>query len=176
MRLRKAQKEQVLEWVAAGLQTDEINNKAADFEPPFDVSRQQVDYYRKTRDSDIKAIRSVSENKALVEGFARKEHRVYKLSILASLLEKDLFGGFIWTDQVKGIGSGDIAEVVDYEEFNGAEIIQYRGLLDDIAKEMGGRVQKSEITGNDGEELKVTIEYVNNPLTTAILSSRPSKD
>lgn len=158
MRLRKAQKEQVLEWVAAGLQTDEINKRAAEFEQPFDVSRQQVDYYRKTRDADIKAIRSVSETKALVEGFALKEHRVYKLSILASLLEKDLFCGFIWTDQVKGVGSGDIAEIVDYEEFNASEIIQYRGLLDDIAKEMGGRVQKSEVSGADGAP--VVIEWV----------------
>lgn len=157
MRLKKSQKEQVLKWVAAGLQTDEINNKAAAFDDPFDVSRQQVDYYRKTRETDIRAIRSISENQALVEGFALKEHRVYKLSILAALLEKDLFGGFIWTDQVKGVGSGDIAEIVDYEEFNAAEIVQYRGLLEDIAKEMGGRIQRQDVTSG-GKVIEVILK------------------
>ena len=150
MRLKKAQKEKALEWVAAGLQTDEINARAAEFEPPFEVSRQQVDYYRKTRETDLRAIRSLSEMNALVEGYALKEHRVYKLSILAALMEKDLFGGFLWTDQVKGVGSGDIAEIVDYEEFNASEVVQYRGVLDDIAKEIGGRVQKTDVT-NTGE-------------------------
>jgi hypothetical protein len=156
MRLRKAQKEKVLEWVAAGLLTDEINSRGNEFDPPFSVSNQQVNYYRKTREADLQAIRSVSEAKALTEGFALKEHRVFKLSILAALLEKDLFGGFIWTDQVKGVGSGDIAEIVDYEEFNAAEVIQYRGILDDIAKETGGRVQKTDVT-SDGKQLPVTI-------------------
>jgi len=159
MRLKKAQKEAVLSWVAEGLQTDEINARGARFDPPFGVSRQQVDYYRDTRNADLQAIRSISEKTALVEGYALKEHRVYKLSILAALLEKDLFQGFIWTDQVKGVGSGDIAEIVDYEEFNGAEIVQYRGLLDDIAKETGGRVQRSqsEISGADGGAVKIDI-------------------
>jgi hypothetical protein len=152
MRLKKAQKEQTLKWVAAGLQTDEINDKAATFDEPFEVSRQQVDYYRKTREADIRAIRSISENKALIEGYALKEHRVYKLSVLAALMEKDLFGGFLWTDQVKGVGSGDIAEIVDYEEFNAGEVVQYRGVLDDIAKEMGGRIQKTDVTSG-GEPL-----------------------
>ena len=143
----------MLKWVAEGLRTDEINDKASVFEPPFDVSRQQVDYYRKTRKQDIAVILSVSEDSALKEGYALKEYRVYKLSMLAALLEKDLFGGFIWLDQSKGIGSGDIAEILDYEEFNTAEIAQYRGLLDDIAKEVGGRIQKTEHSG----EMKIGV-------------------
>jgi len=162
MRLKKAQKEKTLEWVAAGLQTDEINARAAEFDPPFDVSRQQVDYYRKTRETDLRAIRSVSEISALVEGYALKEHRVYKLSILAALMEKDLFGGFIWTDQVKGVGSGLIAEIVDYEEFNASEVVQYRGVLDDIAKEVGGRVQKTDVTSGGEVILRVVYESKKN--------------
>jgi len=150
MRLRKAQKEKVLEWIAAGLRTDEINAKAAGFDPPFDVSRQQVDFYRKTRKTDLLAIEAVSQKNALIEGYALRENRVYKLSVLASLMERDLFGGFLWTDEVKGVGSGDIAEIVDYEEFNAAEVIQYRGVLDDIAKETGGRIQRQDITGTVG--------------------------
>jgi len=154
MRLKKSQKEAVLTWIVEGVQSDEINVRAASFDPPFSVSRQQVDYYRKARKIDIDAIKSIDEKNALVSGYALKEHRVFKLSILAALMEKDLFGGFIWTDQVKGVGSGDIAEIVDYEEFNAAEITQYRGVLDDIAKETGGRVQKQDVTSG-GEPLKI---------------------
>lgn len=166
MRLKKAQKEAVLKWVAEGLQSDEINQRAGEFIPPFDVSRQQVDYFRKTRNADIKAIKAVSEKNALVEGYALKETRVYKLSVLAALMEKDLFGGFLWTDQVKGVGSGDIAEIVEYEEFNAAEVTQYRGVLDDIAKETGGRKTISEHSGPDGGAIPVaitTIEVVMSP-------------
>ncbi len=161
MRLKKTQKEKTLEWVAEGLQTDEINERASSFDPPFVVSRQQVDYYRKTRDTDIKAIRSISENTALIEGYSQKEHRVYKLSILASLMERDLLGGFLWTDDVKGVGSGPVAEIVDYEVFNKAEVESYRGVLDDIARETGGRAQKQEISGPDGGPIVINeIEVV----------------
>lgn len=155
MRLKKAQKENVLRWVAEGLRTDEINARALLSKSPFDVSRQQVDYYRKTRKKDIATILSISESNALKEGYALKENRVFKLSILAALLEKDLLGGFIWLDQVKGVGSGDIAEIVDYEEFNAAEIAQYRGVLDDIAKEVGGRINKIDHT-TLGKEIRNT--------------------
>ena len=148
----------MLTWVAEGLQTDEINALASSFKPRFEVSRQQVDYYRKTRKQDIAAILSVSETNALIEGYALKETRVYKLSVLAALLERDLLGGFIWLDQVKGVGSGAIAEIVDYEEFNAAEIAQFRGILDDIAKETGGRANKVEAIV---DIINVTIEKKN---------------
>ena len=157
MRLRKKQKELVLKLIAEGLQTDEINKQAAQFKPPFSVLRSQVAYYRDTRKQDIKTIRAISEKSALVEGYALKEHRVYKLSLLAALMEKDLLGGFLWTDQVKGVGSGEIAEIVDYEEFNASEVTQYRGVLDDIAKETGGRVQKTDVTSG-GKVIQVTID------------------
>ena len=155
MRLKKTQKEAVLEWVAEGLQTDEINARASEFRPAFDVSRQQVDYYRKTRAQDIKAIKSVDELNALTTGLALKENRVSRLQQLAALMEKDLFGGFLWTDEVKGVGSGDIAEIVDYEEFNKAEVDAYRGVLDDIAREVGDRRIRQDVTSG-GEKITVS--------------------
>jgi PBSX family phage terminase large subunit len=143
MRLKKAQKEILLSWVAEGLESGEINARAAKFEPPFSVSRAQVDYYRDRTRTDLLAIRAVVEQAALVDGYAKRETRIQKLSILAALMEKDLMGGFLWTDQVKGIGSKEDFQVVEYEEFNGAEVIQYRGVLDDIAKEVGDRTLKA---------------------------------
>ena len=159
MRLKKTQKEALLCWIAEGLQSDEINERASQFDPRFSVSRQQVDYYRKTRETDLKAIARAAEMDALTEGLALKEVRVSKLQQLATLLERDLLGGFLWIDQTKSIGSGDFQQVVDYETFNGAEIDAYRGILDDIAKEVGGRVNKQEISGPDGSAL--VIRYVN---------------
>ena len=150
MRLKKGQKEAVLKWIVTGLQSDEINERGADHAPAFAVSRQQVDYYRKTRAADIKALVMVGEQEALAEGLAVTGQRVIALKKLAALMERDLFGGFLWLDQVKSIGAGDCAEVVDYEIFNKAEVDAYRGVLDDIAKETGGRVTKQEITGKDG--------------------------
>ena len=157
MRLKKAQKEKVLSWVAEGLESGEINERAAKEEPPFVVSRDQVLYYRLRSQSDLQTIRAISEQNALIEGYAKKETRVQKLSILAALMEKDLIGGFLWTDQVKGIGSKEDFQVVEYEEFNGVEVIQYRGVLDDIAKEVGDRAQKTDITSN-GKTFEVVIK------------------
>jgi len=41
----------------------------------------------------------------------------------------------IWLPDVKEVGG----QVVDIERFNAAIVDQYRGALDDIAKEVGGR-------------------------------------
>ncbi len=146
MVLKKSQKAAALEWIADGLKTDEINDRAASFDPPFSVTRQQVDYYRKSRKYDMLAILSVSENNALTTGLSLKEERVKKLQQLAALMEKDLLGGFLWLDQVKSVGSGLMSTIVDYEEFNKAEVESYRGVLDDIAKEVGHRAIKQEHT------------------------------
>ena len=47
MKLRKAQTDILLTWIGEGLDTAEINERAAKFKPRFKVSKQQVDYYRK---------------------------------------------------------------------------------------------------------------------------------
>jgi len=138
MKLLKSQKQILLQWIAEGLRTDEINQRAAEFKKPFSVTRQQVDHYRKTRSVDLQTISRISDMAALTEGYATKEERVHRLSILAALIEADLFGGFLWLDQVKGVAGVS----VDFEEFNKAEVDAYRGLLDDIAKEVGGRAQQ----------------------------------
>ena len=166
----------MIQWIAEGVQSDEINERASRFDPPFEVFRQQVDYYRKTRDAAIKAIVAAGEQEALTEGLALKGERVKKLKQLAALMENDLFGGFLWLDQVKGVGSGDIAQIVDYEEFNAGEVVQYRGVLDDIAKEVGQRVQRQEITGKDGGaiETKAKVTFDVRDFTDAELAALDS--
>jgi hypothetical protein len=151
MKLNKRQREQLLVWVAEGLDTGEINKRAAKFKPAFSVTRQQVDHYRKTRDVSIEEIKKKDETSALKTGLSLKENRVQLLHNLAELLRKDIFeNNLIWLAQAKGLGSGKNFERYDYQEFNTAEIAQLRGILDDIAAEVGDRIKKSEITGKDG--------------------------
>ena len=161
--LKKKQKAALLMWIAAGLKTPEINKRAAKFKSPFKVSRQQVNYYRRTREHDIKALDKLSETRALIEGYATAEHRVYKLGLLAALLEKDLLGAFLWLEDKKGVGFGEDGEIFDYLKFNAAEVIQFRGVLDDIAKEVGGRILKVDPTG---QEFKLIVEYANDKSKT----------
>jgi hypothetical protein len=149
MRLKKSQKEAVLQWIAEGLETDEINTRAADFAPPFKVTRQNVLQYRKSRGLRLEEIQEQGETTALTSGLALKENRVAKLKLLADKMLKDLLAKDTekwWLLQVKGIGRGDDFERVEYYEFNKAELDALRGVLDDIALEVGDRVKKSDMT------------------------------
>lgn len=152
----------LMEWIGEGLSSGEIDKRALAFEQPFKVSRSQVDYYRKTRSLDLKIINQTNERKAMIEGYANKEHRVYKLSILAALMEKDLFGGVLWTHEVKSIGGGLTAEVIEFEQFNQAEVNAYLKTLESIADEMGHRIKTLSHTGKDGKDLLTpqTIVYI----------------
>ena len=146
-RLTKKQREILLAWIAEGLETDEINKRAAKFKPRFKVTRQQVDHYRKTRAVKLEELQQSGESDALKTGLALKENRVAKLQrladkMLADLLEQDKW----WLLQVKGIGRGDDYERIEYYEFNKAEIDALRGVLDDIAAEVGERVRKTDLT------------------------------
>jgi hypothetical protein len=164
MKLDEVHKKHLLELISEGLQTDEINARAAKFESPYSVSRSQVDFYRKSRGTKLKEIQEASESDALKTGFALKEKRVEVLSELAERMAEELLkGGRLWLEQVKALGSGEFMQIVDYEEFNGAEVAQLRGTLDDIAKEVGDRKTKLEHTGKDGKDLvpptlSITIE------------------
>lgn len=65
---------------------------------------------------------------------------------LAGEIEKEEDGRrtSVWLPDVKQIGSGEDAERVDIVRFNSDLIDQYRGTLDDLAKETGGRRPKAE--------------------------------
>lgn len=160
MRLQKKQRKNLLAWISEGLKTDEINERAKEFTPPFHVSTQQVDWYRARNQVKLKEIQEADDYDALTTGLALKEERVKRLQELAKLIEGDLFGDRLWLDRVKAAGFMR----VDYEEFNATEVQQYRGVLDDIAKEMGQRKQQVEHSGQidvrnlSDDELRAIIE------------------
>ena len=90
-------------------------------------------------------------------GLACPHERVVELKDLAAFLKGQLYeqskGGTyhnIWLKDYKVLGSGEHAEVVEIERFNGAIISEYRATLDDLAKETGGRVKKIAPTDPTG--------------------------
>lgn len=99
------------------------------------------------------------EESALTTGLALKSERVIRLKVLAQALEEDIFGDRLWVSDVKGVGSGDAAEVVKFEYFNKAEVESYRGVLDDLAAEMGERSKSLAVTGAGGGPVQVTVVY-----------------
>lgn len=96
------------------------------------------------------------------EGFALDHERVKSLKRLAKHLQREIRNEQrVWLPDVKQIGAGEHAERVDIIRFNSALIDQFRGTLDDIAKEVGGRKQKHEVSGPDGgpiEEVTMTAD------------------
>lgn len=91
------------------------------------------------------------------EGFGLDYERTRGLKRLARLLEGMIFESSappsglevqdsealkyhnIWVHDVKSIGAGEDAERVDLVKFNSALIKEWRGVLDEIASETGGR-------------------------------------
>lgn len=93
------------------------------------------------------------------EGYAATHNRVKDLNKLARKQWKDLQKKeLVWLPDVKSIGSGEFAERVDLIRYNAALSEQFRASLDDIAKEVGGRVKKIdgklEITDPYSEAIK----------------------
>lgn len=92
----------------------------------------------------------------LSRGLALEYERINRLYKLAELLEGQIYernadsGVFhnLWVPDVKSIGSGEFAERVDIERFNAPLLEQYRKALDDIAKEVGGRVDNKNLSGS----------------------------
>jgi hypothetical protein len=142
MKLKKKQREALIQWVAEGLESDEINQRASAFKPRFKVLRSQVTYYRNSRDKSLQEIKAQDETSALKTGYALREQRVASLQQLASVIFQELTrdeDNRLWTENAKGIGAGANAERYDYFEFNRSEIEAFRGVLDDIAREVGER-------------------------------------
>jgi hypothetical protein len=90
--------------------------------------------------------RQVEIQKVMSEGYAATHNRVKDLNKLARKQWKDLQKKeLVWLPDVKSIGSGEFAERVDLIRYNAALSAEFRASLDDIAKEVGGRVKKSEV-------------------------------
>ena len=93
---------------------------------------------------------------AMKHGLALDYERVNSLKALAVFLEGQIYeqgveGTYhnVWLPDIKAVDGVKY----DIERFNTGILQQYRGTLDDLAKETGGRVAKQEISGADGAPL-----------------------
>lgn len=104
-------------------------------------------------DAQVEAEKNARRKEIMEEGLALDHERTKKLKRLAELLFEELVvevgpNDFafaqdnVWLPDVKQIGGGEYAEKVDIVRFNASLFEQMRGLLDDIAKETGGRRQR----------------------------------
>jgi hypothetical protein len=143
-------------------QYQEKSNLIQDFEPPSVSystlaswsSRYGWPERARAYDANWEARKNAERDAVLNYGLSLDYERVRKLYRLAAMLEAQIYergaDGVlhnIWLPDVKSIGSGEFAERVDIERFNGALIEQYRKVMEDIAKETGGRVDKRELSG-----------------------------
>jgi hypothetical protein len=95
----------------------------------------------------------------LTTGLALKHERVHVLKDLAETMLKDLSEEERrWLRDAKGIGQGEYFQVIELERFNAPEVEQLRGVLDDLAAELGERQRKLEHTGPEGGPIPVSVE------------------
>ena len=132
-----------------------------------------------------KTVAVAAARKASLEsGLALEYERVEKLKKLAADLEQQIFyettmnaegdeladepnsperkSGLkvkirphLWVRDVKQIGGGEYATEVEIFRYNAAIVQDYRGVLDDLAKETGGRKVRQEITGDPDKPVVV---------------------
>jgi hypothetical protein len=91
-------------------------------------------------DAKIDIEKTKIANEILHSGLADPLARVKNLKRMAELLAEEIARpGRLYLRDIKQVGTGKYAHEVEVIRFNGALVEQYRGLLEDIAKETGGR-------------------------------------
>jgi hypothetical protein len=142
----------------------------------FDWSNRADEY-----DAEIEAQKSFQaearRNEILNTGLALAHERVAALKEVADFLKGEIDEGGderrpnVWLPDVKQVGGGKDAERVDIERFNGSLLEQFRGTLDDLAKETGGRIRRDEVTGKDGKPIQQEIALDLSKLTVEQLTA-----
>ena len=111
------------------------------------------------------AMRTISQEsleKEVFDGAAKPANRIHKLKKLTEDIGRMIYATddefeadhpghrpFLWLKESKIIGSGVAAREITNYRYNSAIIGDFRGLLDDLARETGGRKQLVDITSAD---------------------------
>lgn len=122
-------------------------------DPPFDISYPQFKRIRFAAGVKIAKLREEGAETALKKGLALKAARVAKLKALvtrhlnlmedrAEEMEEEVAGGDT------GLMTRDYKDGLPVYKYDAAFIRELRGLFDDIAKEVGDRQQKMDVTSN----------------------------
>jgi hypothetical protein len=116
------------------------------------ISRVTLHQWKKKPEfaAEVDAHVEAFKDRALSEGFADKRARIAALNGSAQDILRWLAENEYEREEVKVAANG---EHVSFKIFDQARYAQFRGALDDIAKEMGDRKTVTELTGKDGEAL-----------------------
>jgi len=98
---------------------------------------------RKKREAILFQLEQDEIERILTTGYAAMHERIKGLDRMAKVLEDS----FIDPD----------TREVNYKFLNPDKVREYRGCLDDIAKELGARIKKAEIAGKNGGPMEVEI-------------------
>jgi|SRR6185312_5836434 len=97
-------------------------------------------------DAQLEQAIAAEEKKVLRQEYALKHKRVAELNrIVTKLIGYLEDESHVWLPDVKAIGTGEFAERVDLVRFNAPLFSEIRAHFDDIAKEKGERVKKSQM-------------------------------
>lgn len=107
--------------------------------------KERAEAYDVHLQQERESLAAIERAKVLSEGYALMHERVKTLNVLAKKLVADIAKGKMYRSDVRSIGNGKDARAVDVELFEEGLVRELRGLLDDIAKETGERVKKSDV-------------------------------
>lgn len=98
------------------------------------------------RAARLREIEAAEIEAIMTSGYALMHNRIAGLDAMARLIEKS------WKDN-------DAEDGVNFKWFSPDKVREYRGCLDDIAKELGARAKKTELTGKDGGPIEFITEW-----------------
>lgn len=152
--LTKEQRELVITWAVEGLNINEVQRRAQECDPPFEVRYNQLKHIRRHANKNYSNLREEFDREALGEGLARRAVRIRQL--------EDLFDRHIALIRARGeemaaeVAGGDTGLLVrDYKgkeadvavyKYDAALVKEMRGLFDDIARELGDRKTNMDLT------------------------------
>lgn len=121
--------------------------------------QERASAYDAVIDQEKTALVDQRRKEVMESGLALAHERVIKLKRLAGdlehqLYETDRYGHRtnLWVRDVKAIDKRE----VEIFRYNSALVSDYRGVLDDLAKETGGRKQQHEFGGPNGGPIRIT--------------------
>lgn len=98
------------------------------------------------QDEKTRAEYETRRNQIMQAGLALAHERIDKLTTIFNRLYEDFQEEQnLWLPDKKGIGQAENFVVVDLVRFNAQIVDQMRGALDDIAREVGGRVKVEKV-------------------------------
>lgn len=108
-------------------------------------------------DAQVDAAKTEEISRLRTEGLAADYERIRELTKLFDLLREELEEKGLWYTDIKMSAKGS---TVDVDVFNTGLLSQFRGVLDDIAKETGGRKTEVKHSGNKENPLTLEVTHI----------------